>query len=151
MVLPTIGECTSPLLPKHEAMLLQYDRDLEDTGSDTTRVSASAPSAAAKLLRRSSSWELPWSRSSSPRRMTARSTSRADWVRWGVVVALQTTMIALVAWPRFSSDGEIEAVLRGKKVETGDDINGLYRTGKDCPSRLPASADVQQSLTHTLI
>ena len=134
MVLPTIEECRSPLLPKHEANRPQYEEDVEDTASDTTRVSATAASTAAKLLLRTSSWELPWSRSPSPQRRVAKSTSRAGWLRWAVVVALQAVMIALIAWPRFASDSETEAVLRGKKVETGDDINGLYKTGETGPA-----------------
>jgi hypothetical protein len=51
------------------------------------------------------------------------------WLRWGVVVGLQT-IIVLLLWlrPKVVHDRETQAVLKGKSVETGDDINGLYRT-----------------------
>lgn len=51
------------------------------------------------------------------------------WLRWGVVVGLQT-IIVLLLWlrPEVVHDRETQAVLKGKSVETGDDINGLYRT-----------------------
>jgi hypothetical protein len=52
------------------------------------------------------------------------------WIRWGIVVALQAVIIVLLSWPHITGRGETDAVLKGKFVETGGDINGLYKTSE---------------------
>ena len=52
------------------------------------------------------------------------------WTCWGVVVFLQSIIIFLL-WRqpvRGEMPGESDDVLKGKTIETGDDINGLYKT-----------------------
>ena len=56
--------------------------------------------------------------------------SSLTWLRWGVVVLLQGAILLLLWRQNVSSDlvGESDAVLKGRVVETGGDINGLYKT-----------------------
>lgn len=53
------------------------------------------------------------------------------WFRWSVVVFLQSVILFLIWWQRVREPtGEAERVLKGKVVETGGDINGLYQTSE---------------------
>jgi hypothetical protein len=45
-------------------------------------------------------------------------------------VILQSAILFLLWRQNSISDPEHDAVLRGKTVETGDDINGLYKTSR---------------------
>jgi hypothetical protein len=57
-----------------------------------------------------------------------------NWTRWGVLVALQLlilTGMALLCRTLEENWAERDIELRGKNIETGDDINGLYKTSKN--------------------
>ncbi|KIV98730.1 uncharacterized protein PV09_09513 [Verruconis gallopava] len=97
----------------------RYDEvDVEDNFSESTRVSSFADEKTFEKL----------SRKASDRRIE----SVLTWGRWLVVVTLQFILIMLVLllWkqpqPRISHETVSE--LKGKFVETGDDVNGLYTT-----------------------
>lgn len=50
------------------------------------------------------------------------------WVRWGTVVALQLLIVILLFWRLPSSSDGMDSGFEG--VETGGDINGLFKTRK---------------------
>jgi len=110
-------ESNSPLLPRYQSKY--HDDTSEDTLSNVT-LPGEMPYTAAKLLQ--DEYTAQGSKSSSE--------SCWIWLRWSVVVFLQAIIIAVLLLPRLVNKGEIDPVLKGKVVETGDDINGLYKTGK---------------------
>ena len=130
MVLPTIEECRSPLLTNHQR---QDSDEIEDNESDTTRVAVSAPhEKSVHWVRSRSLSDSSW-RSSSPlsSRRTARSSKTfLTWLRWAVIVSLQSIIISIMVWQRVKGGGEMDEELKGKVVETGGDISGLYKTCK---------------------
>ena len=57
-----------------------------------------------------------------------RRETRLAWIRWGVVVALQTAIVVLLALRPSTPSSPPAAAATLKDVETGGDINGLYPT-----------------------
>jgi len=111
-------ESQSPLLPRYQS---KYDDDTnEDTLSNIT-LSGETPYTADKL-EHDRTYVIRSSKSGSEARWT--------WLRWSIVVFLQAIIIAVLLLPKLVSKGEIDPVLKGKVIETGDDINGLYKTCK---------------------
>lgn len=99
--------------------------DLEGNDSESTKVSTGSLSKSSLLLRR----KLRDFTSPAERRRERRSSAVWTWVRWGTIVGLQTILIALM-WSRGDLDADVDPILKGKNVETGGDINGLYKTCK---------------------
>jgi hypothetical protein len=63
--------------------------------------------------------------SKGPRRKSRKSRTILTWARWGVVVGLQTVILLVL-------------LLKGQdpdEVETGGDINGLFKTSMSDPLR----------------
>lgn len=118
------------MLSHHDIRLDEEEYDLGDHESDTTKVSPLESYQKQALLRRSPSYSSTWSADSNPTHSRARATVRLlTWLRWGIVVGLQSIMIMLLLWRNISAgDNETQSVLKGKVVETGGDINGLYKT-----------------------
>lgn len=114
------------------------DLDLEEQMPDAIK----SGSAAEPYHSRNDSYASSWSCdtiSPSPSKKSRRPSTHSllTWLRWAVVVGLQTILIFLLC--RSPSHGgrgggvggEMDAVLIGKTpIETGDDINGLYKTCK---------------------
>lgn len=111
--------------------------DLEDNESDTTKAFMTAESFDKAHL-------LPFrlnpnpSDSISARTRLAKRVKELDnfwtWLRWGVIVGLQTTLILLISVnhgkDRSLRDTQKDSTLGDIVVETGGDINGLYKTCK---------------------
>lgn len=99
---------------------LNKDEDYEDDNSDTTKASLieyqNRPNSPQMWRRRSNDFD------------------NSTWIRWGIVVTIQLIILLGIAllWsdPSASRILKGDGRLRGKTVETGDDINGLYRTSK---------------------
>ena len=111
-------ESQSPLLPRYQS---KYDDETnEDTLSNVT-LSGESPYIADKL-EHDGSYVTRSSKSHSEASWT--------WLRWSIVVFLQAIIIAVHLLPKLVSKGEVDPILKGKVIETGDDINGLYKTCK---------------------
>ena len=77
---------------------------------------------------RQDSYSSSWSSDTiTPSRKSRSSANFLIWLRWGIVVSLQT-MIVFMLWWRQVITLETDTVLKNKVVETGGDINGLYKT-----------------------
>ncbi|KAH8805142.1 hypothetical protein F5884DRAFT_441358 [Xylogone sp. PMI_703] len=109
------------------------DEDLEDIGSDTTKASeetfrkshllpheqfldpSTSPLAQRRAIRRAQKSNMLWT-----------------WLRWALVVGLQVIMIILLLVTRREKGSPKESPVLlaagNKAVETGGDINGLYKT-----------------------
>jgi hypothetical protein len=115
------------------------DIPLNDNESDVTHVGSTSPygkSSNNHIRERSPSDLSTWSyHSTTPNRAKRQKfTARAlAWMRWVTIVFLQTVII-LQLWQKSSSAAavshETEPVLKGKILETGDDISGLYKTSE---------------------
>ncbi|KAL7815172.1 hypothetical protein V8C26DRAFT_131422 [Trichoderma gracile] len=121
-------------LQRNDQSQESHDVDLEDNASDTTKTSstadifdktaflslrddtdASTPSFAHRFLERAKMTSNVWT-----------------WLRWGTVVGLQTIMILLLCLKQGGSRDPTKDLnglaAGGQFVETGGDINGLYKT-----------------------
>ncbi|OAG34714.1 hypothetical protein AYO21_11106 [Fonsecaea monophora] len=126
-------ESTQPMLSQYRMRDVEEDIPLDDNESDVTRV---APHAGifgkmGRLRARSPSDMSTWSYNA-PNTQTRRHQSLVvvlTWFRWGMVILLQTIILVLL-WRqgRTGTGGEMDPELKGKTVETGGDINGLYKT-----------------------
>lgn len=109
--------------------------DLEDNGSDTTRVSGEAFHKPYFLPSERVSDQ---SALSIAQRRAIRRVERSGriwiWLRWGVVVVLQVIIVILLSVTRggntISNDSPVMLRAGNKAVETGGDINGLYMTSE---------------------
>ncbi|PTB62040.1 hypothetical protein BBK36DRAFT_1163373 [Trichoderma citrinoviride] len=110
------------------------DVDLEDNASDTTKISSNADvfDKTAFLSLRDDADE---SASSFAHRLIERAKMSSNfwtWLRWGVVVGLQTIIILLLCLKQGGSTNlgnDLQGIGPGGQfVETGGDINGLYKT-----------------------
>lgn len=123
-------ESTVPMLSKHRLASTE-SLDIEEQTSNLEKETVTEP-----YHMRNDSCASSWSCDTvSPSRKPRLSTQLLMWLRWGVVVGLQSLIIFLLC-RRHEVGGEMDDVLKGKVVETGDDINGLYRTCKSIV-RLP--------------
>lgn len=121
MARPTTDESRPPLLPQYEAKY--HVDDGEDANSDTTRISAISSSETMRLLEQHSTYD-------SPRWKLLSLESWWMWIRWGIIIVLQAVIIVLLSWPHTVGQREKDVVLKGKFIETGSDINGLYKTSE---------------------
>ncbi len=141
MAFPTMDESRHPMLSGQQP---GNDEDyyFQDNESDVTTVSLTgAPyGKPADTRRRSpsdSSWWSAHDNTSSKKRQAPRLVVVLTWARWGVVVLLQSIIILIMLWRNIRGGGETDAALKGKTVETGGDINGLYKTREQpTPSRI---------------
>lgn len=67
---------------------------------------------------------------------TKRAQMALTWVRWGTIVGLQLVIVMLLFWKLPSSSDEMGSGEFGT-VETGGDINGLFKTCKSFPLFTP--------------
>lgn len=110
------------------------DVDLEDNASDTTKASLTAEYFdKTELLSIRNDSDI--SASSFIIRLRERAKMSSDfwtWLRWGVIVGLQTIMIVLICLKQSGNTGsrnDLQGLAAGGQfVETGGDINGLYKT-----------------------
>ncbi|KAL6889188.1 hypothetical protein GGI43DRAFT_387995 [Trichoderma evansii] len=112
------------------------DVDLEDNASDVTKYSSTIETLdKAELLPYRDDTSESASSSLSHQRRSSRfkmSSNFWTWLRWAVIVVLQTTLILLVflkqdnkRWPK----NDLQQISGSDQyVETGGDINGLYKT-----------------------
>ena len=106
--------------------------DLEDNDSCSTKVSSTASFDKAA----NEPYGLPWPNATtkSSRKSKAQARRGEDlwtWIRWATIVSLQCIIIiTILLRRREGKEGgeESESILKGKVVETGGDINGLYKT-----------------------
>lgn len=113
------------------------EEDMDDNASDTTKFSSTAElfDKTHFLPQRENSNP---STSSPAQRRAAKRAKKVNiiltWLRWGVVIGLQTIIILLLSRNRSqdkNSEGNSkDATAAAKTVETGSDINGLYKTRK---------------------
>ncbi|KAL6874777.1 hypothetical protein J3F83DRAFT_728656 [Trichoderma novae-zelandiae] len=110
------------------------DVDLEDNASDTTKTSSTA-----HLFDKTEFLSLrddaDVSASSFAHRLVERAKMSSNfwtWLRWGMVVGLQTIIILLLCLKQSgstNSSNDLPGLAAGGQfVETGGDINGLYKT-----------------------
>ena len=78
----------------------------------------------------------------------ARRSERLVWLRWAVVVLLQTAIVALLALRPAGQQPATEVEQPATEVETGGDINGLYPTC-ECSSS-PTPSLCRSELTFTV-
>lgn len=142
------------------------DVDLEDNASDSTKYSSTIENMdKAELLpyRDDTDESTP---SSLARQMRASrlgmSSNFWTWLRWAVIVLLQATLILLIVLKQDDNNTRPKGDLRhisgsDRYVETGSDINGLYKTCmhhrfRFLPQHKTSSFQltVQKRLTHTL-
>ncbi|KAL7807198.1 hypothetical protein V8C44DRAFT_337943 [Trichoderma aethiopicum] len=110
------------------------DVDLEDNASDTTKASLTAEYFdKTELL--SIRDDADASASSFINRLRERAKTSSNfwtWLRWGVIVCLQTILIVLLCLKQGGNTGsrnDLQGLAAGGQfVETGGDINGLYKT-----------------------
>ncbi|UKZ49096.1 hypothetical protein TrVGV298_003335 [Trichoderma virens] len=105
------------------------DVDLEDNASDTTKTSSTA-----EIFDKAEFLPLRGDANVSASSLTQRLKKRVKassnfwtWLRWGVIVGLQTILILLLSLKQ-NGNTEPSNDLGGQFVETGSDINGLYKT-----------------------
>lgn len=117
------------------------DVDLEDNASDTTKTSSTGElfdKTAFLSLRDDADVSAPSFAHRWPKR-AKMSSNFWTWLRWGTVVGLQTIMILLLCLKQSGSTNPtnnlIGVAAGGQFVETGGDINGLYKTREFCLSR----------------
>ncbi|KAL7931199.1 hypothetical protein V8C35DRAFT_310655 [Trichoderma chlorosporum] len=110
------------------------DVDLEDNASDTTKTSLTAEIYDKTIFLPLADDE-NGSESSLAQRLAAKLANRSSnfwtWLRWGVVVGLQTILILLLCLKSGSTTSprnNLPGAAGGQFVETGGDINGLYKT-----------------------
>jgi hypothetical protein len=122
-----VDESKQPMLGIHK--LEAWDEeDVEENASDISKHSSSS-TLLGQPISRKHSYGPSWSSLSSSSNTSSLSTLLMTWLRWAVVVVLQSVIIALlVCQTILHRTGETETVLKGKSVETGEDINGLYKT-----------------------
>lgn len=142
----TKDDSTVPMLHHHRhsrsevTLNLDLDLDLEEQMPDDLKnISATAEPYHSRNGSYASSWSSCDTISASPSKKSHRPSTHhlLTWLRWGVVVGLQSILIFLLC-RRTGHDtggrgggGEMDVVLKDRAaVETGDDINGLYRTCK---------------------
>lgn len=125
-----IDESTLPMLGKQE-LGDYYDLDIEEHATEVVK-----GSTATTLHARQGSYTSFWSFDTITPSVKPQSLVHLlTWLRWGVLVGLQSIIIFLL-WQRQVIEGETDMSLRGKVVEAGGDINNLFKTSE---SRLLAS------------
>jgi hypothetical protein len=135
MAFPTMDESRHPMLSKQQPGNAE-EYYFEDDQSDVTTVSLTAeargkPAETRKRSPSDSSWWSAHDITSSKKRQARRLVVILTWTRWGVVVVLQSIIIMIMLWRNIRGGGETDSALKGKTVETGGDINGLYKTRKN--------------------
>lgn len=127
----------NPNRQQNELLYGHRDDDVEDNQSDSTKSSLTAEIFdMTQLLPPREKLDL--SASALARRRSAK--KKRDirnfwvWLRWGVVIGLQAIIILLLS-ARYGETKEAEVSLPDlaagdRSVETGGDINGLYKTRK---------------------
>lgn len=138
-----VNESKMPMLSQHQLNEDEEDIPLHDNESDITRVGTVAPYGKGHLRGRSPSDTSSWSYDSTNPTRTKRRRLRLQimtWIRWSTIMFMQTFIVVLLL-QRNSQERVLEetGVLRGKTVETGDDINEIYKTCK-CPLSLQVLA-----------
>lgn len=116
-----------------------FEADIEDNASETTKVPSSTEFLVKKHNRENS---LPGDlEHRSSERLSKRTSfplrNRWTWLRWTATFGLQIAIIMLLLNPRHQQDATGEpfiiprpSTMYDKSVETGSDINGIYKT---CP------------------
>jgi hypothetical protein len=136
MTTRTVDASSEPMLPhyyRHGYEEAHDDVPLDDNESDITKIGTSHPyTKTGRIRERSpsdmSSWSFTSPRQRSPRKRWGE--SYVTWFRWSITVLLQSAILFFLWRQNSTSDPEHDAVLRGKTIETGDDINGLYKTSE---------------------
>ena len=131
MPLSTKDESRYPMLPSRTPEDFE-EEDIEENASDISKDSATTLCEKSSR-RRKHSYGASWSSTHSGLQRNSPSLPVfLTWLRWGVIVGLQSIIILLVLVRQHTgkAGGETDAVLKGKVVETGGDINGLYKTCK---------------------
>nr|KAK5447382.1 hypothetical protein LTR18_002961 [Exophiala xenobiotica] len=138
---PTKDESTFPMLGSHRSEGEYDDVDIEEqhasdllsnkTSSTTTVYEKSALALASRNRDRQDSYSSSWSSADTITTPSSRKSRRSfapflTWIRWGVAVGLQSIIIFLLLCQRKDTDSLLDG--KGKVVETGGDINGLYKT-----------------------
>lgn len=145
-----------PKSPDKERTYKRDDDDLEDNESDATKFSLSAE-VFDKTYLLPTRQNLDLSESGLAQRRAAKRAKELGnfwiWLRWGVIIGLQTVLILLLSVSHEEERGNCDKLpdLTGgdQTVETGGDINGLYKTRKSIRSFCFAkysSIDGRQSL-----
>lgn len=113
------------------------EEDIEDNESDTTKVSLTAESFDKAHLLPFRGNLNPSDSSLAQTRAAKRAKERDNfwtWLRWGVIIGLQTILILLLSVNHGQNkntwDTEEDSTASDTTVETGSDINGLYKTCK---------------------
>jgi hypothetical protein len=123
-------ESKVPMLAIH-ALGAWDEEDIEENASDTSKHSTSS-TLYDHSIRRKHSYNSSWSSSPSPCDKSGFSSRFLTWLRWGIIVILQSTILGLLLCQSLRRNiDETESVLKGKVVETGGDINGLFKTRKN--------------------
>jgi hypothetical protein len=112
------------------------DVDLEDNASDATKYSSTIENMdKAELLPYRDDTDEPTSLSLAQQLRVNRFKISSDlwtWLRWAVIVLLQSTLILLVFLKQDNNTqpkGDLQEISGSDRyVETGSDINGLYKT-----------------------
>lgn len=119
----TTDESTVPMLGKNSLDDL-YDHDIEELAANMK------DSPARNLHGRQDSYTSSWSFDTVTPSIKSRPLLHfLTWLRWGVLVGLQIIIIFLL-WQRKGTEGETDIPLRGKVVETGGDINNIFKTSE---------------------
>ena len=104
---------------------------VEDNFSDTTETSSTLyASKSASPSQHQSIYHEDWL--NAKRARARRQQTFTTWLRWSIIVLLQSIIILLLisTSEKGAKTGESQSELRGKVIETGDDINGLFKTCK---------------------
>lgn len=122
------GESTIPMLGRHSPEDY-YDPDIEEHSTDVIKGSET------ELYHNRQDSYTSWCSSDTitPSRNSWPSKNHLTWLRWAVLVGLQSVIIFLLCH-RPGAESEVDPTLKGKVVETGDDINELYKTSELIPS-----------------
>lgn len=120
---------------QHNEQPCKEGDDLEDNESDTTKFSSTIE-VFDKTHLLSTRENLNPSTSAFVQRRAAKRAKELNnfwtWLRWGVTIGLQTIIILLLSVPKdkntTTGDNILDLTVGDKRVETGGDINGLYKT-----------------------
>ncbi|KAJ9495636.1 hypothetical protein H2202_008924 [Exophiala xenobiotica] len=150
---PTKDESTFPMLGSHRSEGEYDDVDIEE--QHASDLLSSKPSSTPGLYEKSalalasrnrdrqdsysSSWSADTITTPSSRKSRRSFAPFLTWIRWGVAVGLQSIIIFLLLCQRKDTDAVLG--VKGEVVETGGDINGLYKTSAQTNMRKQASKE----------